>query len=618
MAYNLNPEQQKAADSVNGPFICIAGPGAGKTRTLVIRVANMVRKGVEPNSILVLTFTNAAAKEMRARYEAMEGTVPGPQFSTIHSFALFMVKNELKDRNYEVFAGAEQIKYIKNLIKDSGIKRTVNDIKRIARNLVSDISAYKGSGESDSFKPKSFKRLSEFKPYYKEYVEYKKMNNLIDFDDMLFICADLLKDPAIQKKWSDHFRYIICDEWQDTSLIQCEIIYTLARPRNNICVFGDEDQSIYEFRQARPDVLLNFPKQFPGCGIAKLTVNYRSDEAIIDASKNLISNNKQRFNKEITGNSKNKGIVHACRVESRTDQLDSIIKDIRELSQSIPYKEMAVLCRTNKEVNGFVRKFSDNDIPFYSPEVLENFHETWIFETCLTYLKIATGKHNLKDIQYIMSRPARYLKSDLIKQSGGNISVLESLYQGNTKAMKSIKWLKQDIRDIQAHAIHTKNLESLLKYIDAVINIKKYITDYCTYHVLDPEYYLDIYADILKEVSGYTNIDDYIEYIQQSDEKIKSKKNGTYDGVVISTIHKAKGLEWDVVFIPSCGHGNLPYVPKDEDEKNKQVGEEERRLFYVAMTRARKKCIMYTFDDEEKQSEYLCESKIKIYKKAGG
>lgn len=616
MEYNLNPEQIKAAESVEGPFLCIAGPGAGKTRTLVIRVANMVNKGVDPNSILILTFTTAAAQEMRARYAAMEGTVPGPQFSTIHSFALFVLKNELGPDKCNVFADKEQRNFITKMIKDSGVKYTASDVKRISKNLASDISIYRISGEPKDFKPKSFKTINEFKPYYKEYVSYKKKNDLIDFDDMLFMCRDLLKDEDIQRRWSNHFRYIICDEWQDTSLIQAEIIYDLAKPRNNICVFGDEDQSIYEFRQARPDVLLNFPKQFPGCGIAKLTVNYRSDKAIIDASKHLISNNKQRFDKEITGNSKEKGIVYACQVDNRPDQIETISRMIMMENATTPYKEMAVLCRTNREVNAFIREFSDKDIPFYSPEMIENIHDSWVFKTCLTYLKISTGAYTKDDIQYIMSRPSRYFKTADIKASGGDIIKLENILKGNNRALLQVMKLKRDIREIQTYSKKAKNLGELLSYIAIIINMKKFITDFCTYQVQDAEYHLDTYEDILKEASGFTDIRDYMDYIRESDKKMKEKKSGTFkDGVVVSTIHRSKGLEWDIVIIPSCGHGNLPYIPKDEIFADEDPHEEERRLFYVALTRARKKCFMYTYNSEETQSEYLKESQIELIKK---
>jgi DNA helicase-2/ATP-dependent DNA helicase PcrA len=609
----LNTEQQKAVDHIDGPFLCIAGPGSGKTFTLVQRVRNLVKHGINPASILVVTFTRNAAEEMRNRYLALPDAVDGPVFCTIHAFAYTVLCHEKGYTSENIMDQAAQTKFVKQILKDENIDRTSKDIQRMAKNMAADFSLYHCCSNKDDFQPSCTNSLDAFLPYYNAYCKYKEKYHLIDFDDMLFLCRDLFRDhPDVLNHYRERFQYLMVDEFQDTSDVQADILYRLAAPKNNIFIAGDDDQSIYAFRNAKPELMLDFPNVFKGCGIAHLTVNYRSEKAVVSAAGKLIQNNQERFAKDIHGNKNEAGAVTCFKCSSAKEEPDFVADlVIKENKANVPFEEMAVLCRTNSEVTRIAKKFSDRDIPFYSRDFLDDIHDTWLFKCLITYLKIAYKKHTNADILKVINKPSRYINTEYAKQSKGDLDVLYDLVPKPFQKRK-IKQMVRDIKSVQHAVKYCNTISEVLDTIIDTFHIEDYIQDYCDYAILDEDKYMEYLNDYLNEAQDFKSYDDYMDFIEENDKKFNEKKNATKPtGVIISTIHGSKGLEWDEVIIPSCEHGNLPYIRKDEDDTPDIPREEERRLFYVALTRARNKCFMISVQGE-KDSEYLKEAGVSL------
>lgn len=605
----LNNEQRKAVDYINGPFLCIAGPGSGKTFTLVRRVLNLIEHDVDPDKILVVTFSRNAAKEMKERYEALDGSVQGPSFGTIHSLSLSIIRDAYGYTSNDIISEGEKRDFVRHLLDDTGGRdRTTTEQNNLVAKILADFGAYAVTEIKTTFIPKSVKPLSAFLPLYNEYQKYKEENHLIDFEDMLFKCREALQDKSILNKWQKKFTHIMIDEFQDTSKVQADILYTLAAPNNNIFIAGDDDQSIYEFRAARPDIMLNFPNEFKGCGIARLTINYRSDKKIIETAGEIIKNNKQRFDKNIIGAKAKEGRVELYSAKDKKDQTRLILTAINDFNKvGIAYKSMAILCRTNQEVSFFAKKCSDNNIPFYSPDMLTNSHETWLFNVIFSYLKICYKDASLSDYKAIMNKPMRYFSTSMIR-SFTSIQNLKAEWQNDKKVMSRIEWFERDIRDISLIPSYYNDLGGVVSYISKLLKFNDMIHDHCAYAFLDEDYYLTLLKDIQDEASMFKSYEQYKAYIEEDDCLFKEKMSGNYNGVTISTIHRAKGLEWDTVFIPSCKDGNIPYIPREEAGK-KLPREEERRLFYVAMTRAKHNCFLFN-EMLEIPSPYLKEGKL--------
>lgn len=604
----LSTEQKKASEHIDGPFLCIAGPGSGKTFTLVRRVLYMVMHGVQPDSILVMTFTRNAAMEMKERYEALPGAVIGPSFSTIHSFAFAVLRKYGGYSKDDIFDPGKQKKYFRSIFmqeeQDGNISK--RDIQNAVRNLISDISAYHATSDRQHFEPKSFRDKSTFLRYYHQYERYKNQNHLIDFDDMLYECREVMKDPKVLDALRNKYRYIMVDEFQDTSFVQAEILYSLAAPLNNIFATGDDDQSIYAFRNARPDIMLDFPKRFAGCGVAYLTKNYRSEKAVIETAGHLIEENKIRFDKKIKGNKKKNGSVKTVKCKTRKDQNEKIIELVEKEALSVPRNEIAVLCRTNLEVSMIAKAFSDKGIPFYSPEILDNIHDNWLFRVLLTYLKVAYNKVTLEEVTQIVNKPSRFIPRNIIQASGGNPVKMLNLALGNKKTERQVKKLISDLRACQSFVQPGSTIGAILSRISLYLRFDAYIKEYCTFAALDADYYEDILGLIIEEAADFTDFTSYLNYIEGKDKEFQAKRSGNFDGTFLSTIHRAKGLEWDDVIIPSCSGGNIPYIPKRETINSINM-EEERRLFYVAITRARQKCTMLWTTDKP-MSQYISEA----------
>ena len=603
----LDKAQRAAVDHINGPFLCIAGPGSGKTTVIVNRVKNLIEHGIQPDSILTVTFSKAAALEMNKRYHDLPGSVDGPTFCTIHSFAFAVLRYVYGFTMQNIMDETKQSRFIVEEIKNEEIKvKRLIDKKKMVQNVIRDLSFYRCTECSDTFEPGAFRKFEDFKAFYERYVSFKKENRLIDYDDMLYLCRDVFKNRKdILKLYHDHYRYIMIDEFQDTSAVQAEIMYGLAEPENNIFICGDDDQSIYKFRGARPDIMLDFPKQYPECGISKLVTNYRSDSDIIDGAKKLIQHNKIRFDKDITGKKAEPGIIQRVESFDSEDSYNKLLNMVRDEIKITPINEIAVLCRTNKEVSAVAKLFSDNNIPFYCTVSVENFHDSFIFKTMMKYLRVAYGDDSWETIKEIINKPFRYVSKADIEKAKSLGDLLSSSKWSTRKGATAISNIMFSSR---RYAKKCTSIDQTMKFILKTVDLTTYISSTCDYLFLDESEQLDIIKQACDEMKKFKTLEDYERYVKTEDENFKKKLKeaaaGNAKAVAISTLHKAKGLEYECVFIPSCNYGNIPYCRSEELED--ESAEEERRLFYVGITRAKSKCYII-HQTSEKESNYLTE-----------
>lgn len=587
----LNAEQKKAVEQIHGPFLCIAGPGSGKTTVIINRVHYMVTHGVDPERILVMTFGKAAAEEMETRYQALKGAKSGVSFSTIHAFANKVVFRERKYHGYSVMEEKVQRRFMLEMIREGVLPDDIGDTNEITRYAMTDISKYRElePEEREEFSGSLFLRHSGFMRLYNAYQDFKKSNKLIDFDDMLYKARAIFGSrPDILEEFRNRYQYLCIDEFQDTSRVQAELIYALAYPKNNLFICGDDDQSIYGFRNAKPQIMLAFQKKFPDCGVANLNINYRCDQKIVSTSKELIRHNKVRFEKQISGNSENEG-----NVELFDDLAEAVLE---ENANGTPFYEMAVLSRTNRELAGPASILMNHNIPFYCTAPIEDIHSGFLFNAMYRYLKIAYGDDSWENISGIINSPGRKIKKDYIAAAASLPGLLDLAGKRQDRfAIRQIKELSNDIRRIRKLA-ETKG--SVAETADAIweyLEFDRFVTDRCAFLVENKTDVLqgyDFIREEMKEAKSFTEFDSMVRQRQILFEQcMKRNASNKGRGVTLTTMHSAKGKEWDSVFVIGCSKENIPKLKRNQDYSQKEYQEqveEERRLLYVALTRPKR------------------------------
>lgn len=618
---DFDENQKEVIETIDGPVLCIAGPGAGKTTVTVNRVLYMAEHGIKPQSILALSFANTDADNAQKRYAALPGSVPGPTFSTIHAFAYRVVK-EHSDEILSVLSGEDQSAMIQSIIMD---KQKLSCQKGCfigdAKTIISDISWYKmaSADQKKHFKPTGVRNAAVFFEILKDYENAKKSLNQLDFDDMLLNCLDLLEDEQICRQYQEKYTHIMIDEFQDTSSVQAKILYKVAAPRNNLCVCGDEDQSIYGFRNARPDLMLNFPKKFPGCKIVKLTKNYRSEQKIVEASSNLISHNNERFEKELTCVSKKPGSVNIVKIPDFHMEEVYLVNRLKEIYEGeSSYGDTAVLCRTNREVTYAAQCLATSKIPFILDGSVKSPYESIICRVMTGYLKLAYNVGTPQDLRLIANRPFRYIANATLDNCNNSETQLK-IYVKNERNEKKAEAVDEflrtlsHIRRIARKCSFSKAAEDIFNYV----GLKDWILQDAHHIAKSADDNLAMYAKFMEEIGQMDSLNNYLAYIQKAismmhlsagEAKMREK-----DSVKICTMHAAKGKEWGHVFILSCNEGNIPYETEDGEDADI---EEERRLFYVALTRA-KKSINVIIDWKNAPSPYVEETFRKEENKDG-
>ena len=582
-----NSEQHEAIHHKDGPMMVLAGPGAGKTFVIASRVKYLIEKcGVEPEKILVVTFSKAAASEMRERFERMtEHRQLRVRFGTFHSVFFQILRVAYHYEAKDIVTPSLRYRFLEEALRD--VDFGVEDKKEFLEDIEKEISRVKGEGiDVDCYYSASCPE-QVFRDIYRGYQKRLQRHRALDFDDMVVYTHKLLSArPDILSRWQKQFQYILIDEFQDINRLQYEAIRMLAKPEDNIFIVGDDDQSIYGFRGARPDIMLSFPKEFPEAKKVTLGVNYRCSSQVLKASGRLIRHNKKRFDKQLSADAGKIEGVHICRCQDLSAEAERIIRQIQEYAKGgIPYEEMAVIYRTNMQMRTLAGKLMERGIPFTMKENMPNMFDSWLAKDLLCYVELALGDRSREKFLKIANRPVRYLSRAAFNKPEVSFDDLRLYYR-----RKNQMWMLTRVDDFEneLRALCTMSPYSALHYIRKGIGYDEFIESYAKERNGNAEDWLERLTEIQETARDCVSLPEWLAYVESYGKKLEEiRKEQDCDskaGVSLMTMHGSKGLEFEAVFIPTVNEGVCPY------RKAVQSGaiEEERRMLYVAMTRAKK------------------------------
>lgn len=453
----LSEQQKEAMTTVNGQVILISCPGSGKTSTVVRRVQYMVGQGIPADQILVLTFSKAAALEMAERFYKLAGNTEmaaGVTFATIHSFCYSVIAPEYQ-LNVRNILGAESQwmiirKGVEYLKRNEELSMEIRDYVEFTNSCLREISVINNNGCDWNTYQAETCPTEEFHKIYNLYEQSKHESGKIDYDDMLKLCYQLFCDqPEVLEAYRQRFKYLIVDEYQDTNFLQRDILYMLAGdPRTaNICVVGDDDQSIYKFRGARPEVMLGFSRQYPGCKEINMDVNYRSCTSIIHYAKRLIEHNQQRFPKDIKPFRTSEGVIKHFGCKNTNMELNQVARNLKAMHENLPYEEMAVLYRNNNQAVLLSAALSRKGIPFHSDDKLSSPYKHWIFADMMAYYRLASGTGDWKDLIQVINHPNRFIPENALRNCPPDrLAVLNCIQDAPMEPWKKKKAMAQ-VRD---------------------------------------------------------------------------------------------------------------------------------------------------------------------------
>ena len=603
----LNPAQREAVEKTEGPVLILAGAGSGKTRVLTTRIGHLIEdKGVQPANILAITFTNKAANEMRERVEeTLESDASDMWISTFHSCCVRILRKDINrigyNRSFVIYDSADQVTLVKDCLKELNLNDKVLEPKMIISTI---------SGAKDKlYDPKQFKamhmndnRMSKIADVYALYQDRLKRNSALDFDDLIFKTVELLKsDKEVLDYYRNRFKYIMVDEYQDTSKAQYELIKILAKEHQNICVVGDDDQSIYGWRGADIRNILEFEKDYDDVHVVKLEQNYRSTQIILDAANTVISNNIERKRKRLWSEKKDGELIKIQVAQDEIEESDFVADMIAKISreQNRSYKDFAVLYRANAQSRSVEDALNRSQIP-YNIYGGTKFYERKEIKDLIAYLRVIQNPQDDISIKRIINVPRR----------GIGLRTIEKIEDRASLKQESIYSVLIDIETNSE--ISTKARNSISEFVDNVIGtlrtmrevypvsklIEKVIESIDYYGYIDELYK----GDKEEAEERKDNVKEFIsvamEFEQNSEEKdletfltgvaltSESSEEEEIDKVSLMTIHTSKGLEFPVVFIVGMEDGLFPIARAVRSMSDSEI-EEERRLCYVGITRAK-------------------------------
>ena len=566
-----------------GPAIVLAGPGSGKTTVITHRVKNLIQKNkVDPTKILVVTFTKAAAENMRLRFKSlMAGRSLPVSFGTFHSIFFRILRTEKDYKPDSLLSDMEKINIIKEII--IRLKIDVASKNEFTRSIMDDIGKAKGNMENvRDFEPITCDK-ELFLKVMDEYEREKMLSNKVDFEDMLRLCYELFKEkPHLLEKWQSVFEYVLVDEFQDINKLQFEIVKMISAPENNIFVVGDDDQAIYGFRGSHPELMFEFEEYYKDAEEILLANNYRSTKAIVDMANDLIVHNNARFDKNIVAVGED-GIAPDIRIfKSQKEEIESTGQMIKEyIKQGVKPSEIAVLVRNNIFIQNIRTIFESMDVNTYTKTKSDVLASSMVYKDIICYLKCANSWENgecfdVESFINILNKPTRLISRDSVLECGANLTKLKELYSHDKEVLRNISDL-----DFHMEMIKKLNPYGAINYIKNVVGYEEYLMRYANdkgQSLKKLKFELD---RIQMESENYKTIK---EWVSLSEQKQTEKKEIKTEGVNIITMHGSKGLEFKVVFILNVNQGIIPTSRAIRE----QDFEEERRVFYVAMTRAEK------------------------------
>ena len=586
LEHKLNPQQCLTARETEGAFLVIAGAGSGKTRTITYRIANMLDKGIPQSAILALTFTNKAAREMADRVKELVGRkLPMLTVSTFHAFGVRVLRESISHlgykENFSIYDQADKMALIKETARSLKIDPAELNLYDLA-NLFSDIKTGRARWDADS---------SQYSPIYDEYNELLKLYNAVDFDDLIVLPIKLFKEkPDVLEKYRKRYRYIMVDEFQDTSKIQYDLVYLLAKESRNICVVGDDDQSIYSWRGANYENIVQFEKDFPEVKEIKLEQNYRSTGTILDAANSIISHNTKRKKKNLWSKSGEGNPIELSYPDNEIKEAQFIAETITllRMQDDLSYGDFGILVRTNSLTTAIEDALLMNGIP-YAVSGGQSFFQRKEIKDIIAYLRVITNPDDDISLLRIINTPRRGIGKKALEQ----ITELGKKEKCSVfAAMQKLDKYEDFVNMITAYKGKFLSGKNLAATLNALVDEIHYWDHLITEYQKNEKEAKWKYKNILTFIS----LLDRWEQENEEEESIFSYLNkitlitrdddqDTEGGKVgLMTIHAAKGLEFKVVFLAGCEDAIIPHARAlEEDPANI---EEERRLFYVAVTRA--------------------------------
>lgn len=607
MGKKLNTAQQKAVCHETGPMLVLAGPGSGKTTVLLCRISRLLERGLaKPQEILALTFSKAAAEEMKSRFENLNGA-SGVSFGTFHSIFFRILRSRYGWNVEQIFQEEERRSILRNSIEAE--KWDIPDLEEYISQFFSQLSLMNSELEQPNRFTPTGMPVEEFRKLYRAYEGYKERHEKLDFDDMLTQCYQLLReDAAVREYWQRKYKFILVDEFQDVNQAQFACLQILAEKHQNLFVVGDDDQSIYAFRGARPDFLLHFPTLYPAAKKVTLNTNYRSTERIVNLAERVIGNNEVRFVKNMKGIGEAGDKVTFFLAEDAAKEAAHIAEKIgRLLDEGVPLTEIAVIYRTNLQGGAFARELYKRGIPYDLRDNSGNVYEHWVAKDLLAYLLLAENEESDSALRRILNKPKRYIGKDLLAEAETMpYTLLRSFF-----VCPSLKgWQEENLENlrIDLNQIRKRTPYDALKYIRKVIGYDEYLEEFAAYRRTSAQVLQEIADEIMETAKDCADVRSFREQLERLSLQMKEqsrKKGQKRNGVALMTMHGAKGLEFRTVFLPSLVEGIVPH------EKGMDTVAEERRLFYVAMTRASEKlclsAILQRYEKERKPSRFLAE-----------
>ena len=594
----FNQAQKKAVSHGEGPCLVLAGPGSGKTLTIVNRIKYLIEEyKVRPEEILVVTFTRFAAADMKSRLCAIMGKQTLPvTVGTFHGIYYGILKWAYRMGQQNILS--EEEKY--QILRSAAGKQKMEVFDE--EDFIQDIAAEIGKIKNNRIDPDEF--VSEkcsadaFREIYREYERQRKKLRKIDFDDMLVLCCELFTSrPDVLAAWQKKFRYILIDEFQDINRIQYDVIRMLALPENNLFVVGDDDQAIYGFRGADSSLMFRFREDYPEAAQILLGTNYRSTANIVRNSLKVIEHNEHRFQKDLKASRDNGACIHVQELKDPNEEAQYILDEIEKKEQegTAPEK-IAVLFRIHTDARPVVEALLERHISFQMKEHLPNLYNHFIGKDIQAYFRLALGERKRQDFLQVMNRPKRYIGRDSLSGNTVSFEEIRKFYCDREWMMDRVDQFEWDVKMLKKMAPY-----AAIQYIRKRIGYDDFLKDYALTHNVNKADLFDVLSEIEEPAKPYASIEDWFVHVQEYTEMLRLKERQRslkQEGVRLMTIHAAKGLEFDAVFLIEANEGRIPY----KKAKTEKETEEERRLFYVAMTRAKdllKICYVKTKNGKE-------------------
>ncbi len=582
---SFNQAQKQAISHNRGPCLVLAGPGSGKTLTIVNRIKYLIEVcKVRPEEILVITFTKYAAAEMKLRLQSlMDGKRLPVTMGTFHGIYYGILKWAYKLGPENIFAEENRYRLLRQIINQQE-DLEIFDEEDFLQEVVNEISIVKNHRASiEEYKSKCC-APDVFRSIYLEYEKMRKQLRKIDFDDMLVLCYDLfVKRPDVLKLWQDKFQYILIDEFQDINQVQYDVIRMLAEPERNLFAVGDDDQAIYGFRGADAKLMFRFQKDYPETKQIVLDVNYRSTVNIVRNALKVIGHNQMRFNKAIQAEKPAGHSLHVQEVKDSAEEAEYVVSEVEKyLNKGVEAEQIAILYRIHTDARAVVARLVEQKIPFQMREHMPNLYDHFIAKDICAYLRMASGHITRADFLQVMNRPLRYLGRDAVA-GGGDISFeeLRKVYEEKEWMQDRIDQFEWDLKMMKKMAPY-----AAIQYLRKRIGYDDFLREYAQSKGIQKSSLSEVLSEIEEAAKPYETAEEWFTQIEAYTSELRArtqKQDQNRSGVRLMTMHAAKGLEFHAVFVIQTNEGQIPYK-----KALKETGEEEeRRLFYVAMTRAK-------------------------------